>query len=309
MKQKNKENTEEKRKQVDEVIAKMEQGIKDVFESEKYKNYLKVMSKFYNYSIGNQILISMQNPKATNVLGYKSWQTKFKRQVKKGEKGIKILVPLIYKYDVEVENIDQNGNKNTTTEQRQNTYFKTSTVFDISQTEGKEIEDLNLVEELKFKVENFNSFFKCIKNISPVEIKFEEMKEDVKGYYSKANQEIVIKKGMSEGQILKTAIHELSHAILHSEENNNKGRSIKELEAESVAYVVCNHFDIDTSEYSFGYLAGWSKDKELKELKLSLETIKNTATNLIDLIKNELKEEQDIKVEEEKIENNMRFKM
>lgn len=135
------------------------------------------------------------------------------------------------------------------------------------------------------------------------------MKEDVKGYYSKANQEIVIKKGMSEGQILKTAIHELSHAILHSEENNNKGRSIKELEAESVAYVVCNHFDIDTSEYSFGYLAGWSKDKELKELKLSLETIKNTATNLIDLIKNELKEEQDIKVEEEKIENNMRFKM
>lgn len=287
-------------------IAELSENIKDgvlkVFESEKYKKHLDVMRKFHNYSLNNQILIFIQNPNATLVKGYKSWKNDFDRQVKKGEKGIDILAPSPYTITVENEKLDEHGNKildeqgNPILEKQKikmNSYRKV-TVFDISQTDGKKIEHLNLVEELKFNVENFNSFFNALKEISPVPVYVENINGNAKGYYSPSENKIVIKENMSQSQTIKTLIHEIAHAKLHNKENlkireEDLSRNTREVEAESVAYIMSNYLGVDTSDYSFGYIASWSSNKDLTELISSLETIQKASNELIEDLKKEFK--------------------
>ena len=346
--------------QVREITDKLEQGIKELFESERFKEYLRTMSKFYHYSFSNTLLIAMQKPEATYVAGYTSWQRNFDRQVMKGEKGIKILAPAPYKAKEEREKIDPStqkpildadGKPVTETVEVMRPAFKVVSVFDISQTDGKELPDI-IVDELSGSVENYAAFFEALKQESPAPIAFEDIPGGAKGYFSPVENRIAIQEGMSEIQTIKTAIHEIAHAKLHSidrpepepswkivmisdggtkrvflsgfaseaeanaaaehegwrfvDENRfewrleveedtsaaqdmRKDRHTKEVEAESVAYTVCQRYGIETSDYSFGYIAGWSSDKETKELKGSLETIRKTAAELIDSIDAKLK--------------------
>ena len=346
--------------QVREITVKLEQGIKELFESERFKEYLRTMSKFYHYSFSNTLLIAMQKPEATYVAGYTSWQRNFDRQVMKGEKGIKILAPAPYKAKEVREKIDPStqkpildadGKPVTETVEVMRPAFKVVSVFDISQTDGKELPDI-IVDELSGSVENYAAFFEALKQESPAPIAFEDIPGGAKGYFSPVENRIAIQEGMSEIQTIKTAIHEIAHAKLHSidqpepepswkivmisdggtkrdflsgfaseteaneaaeregwrfvDENRfewrleveedtsavqemRKDRHTKEVEAESVAYTVCQRYGIETSDYSFGYIAGWSSDKETKELKGSLETIRKTAAEMIDSIDAKLK--------------------
>ena len=278
--------------QVREITDKLEQGIKELFESERFKEYLRTMSKFYNYSFNNTLLIAMQNPESTYVAGYTSWQRNFDRQVMKGEKGIKILAPAPYKAQEEREKIDPvtqkpvigaDGNAVTETVEVLRPAFKVVSVFDVSQTDGKELPDI-IVDELKGTVENYEAFFDVLKQESPVPISFEDIPGGAKGFFSPFESRIAIQEGMSEIQTVKTAIHEIAHAKLHAVKpdekttpEDKKDRHTKEVEAESVAYTVCQRYGIETSDYSFGYIAGWSSGKETKELKSSLDTIRKTA--------------------------------
>ena len=290
--------------QVREITDKLEQGIKELFESERFKEYLRTMSKFYHYSFSNTLLIAMQKPEATYVAGYTSWQRNFDRQVMKGEKGIKILAPAPYKAKEEREKIDPStqkpildadGKPVTETVEVMRPAFKVVSVFDISQTDGKELPDI-IVDELSGSVENYAAFFEALKQESPVPIAFEDIPGGAKGYFSPLESRIAIQEGMSEIQTVKTAIHEIAHAKLHAihpdektAPEDKKDRHTKEVEAESVAYTVCQRYGIETSDYSFGYIAGWSSDKETKELKGSLETIRKTAAEMIDSIDAKLK--------------------
>ena len=295
---------ESKNNKLDETIKMLEQGILNVFNSDNYKNHLKVMSKFHNYSFNNQMLIYLQNPNATFLKTYKGWQNDFDRQVKKGEKSITILAPMPIKKDIEVEKNDEQGNRIKVKETVDLLLFKPISVFDISQTQGREIENLHLVEELKFDVSNFNSFFDTLKKISPVNISFENIESGAKGYYHIVDNRIVINNGMSQSQTIKTTMHEIAHSILHNKElqaKRNPSKETKEIEAESVAYIVCTHFDIDTSDYSFPYLASWSNVKELKELKASLEIIKNTSSELIQNIEDNLTKTLELQSKKENI--------
>ena len=290
--------------QVREITDKLEQGIKELFESERFKEYLRTMSKFYHYSFSNTLLIAMQKPEATYVAGYTSWQRNFDRQVMKGEKGIKILAPAPYKAKEEREKIDPStqkpildadGKPVTETVEVMRPAFKVVSVFDISQTDGKELPDI-IVDELSGSVENYAAFFEALKQESPVPIAFEDIPGGAKGYFSPLESRIAIQEGMSEIQTVKTAIHEIAHAKLHAihpdektAPEDKKDRHTKEVEAESVAYTVCQRYGIETSDYSFGYIAGWSSEKETKELKGSLETIRKTAAEMIDSIDAKLK--------------------
>ena len=290
--------------QVREITDKLEQGIKELFESERFKEYLRTMSKFYHYSFSNTLLIAMQKPEATYVAGYTSWQRNFDRQVMKGEKGIKILAPAPYKAKEEREKIDPStqkpildadGKPVTETVEVMRPAFKVVSVFDISQTDGKELPDI-IEDELSGSVENYAAFFEALKQESPVPIAFEDIPGGAKGYFSPLESRIAIQEGMSEIQTVKTAIHEIAHAKLHAihpdektAPEDKKDRHTKEVEAESVAYTVCQRYGIETSDYSFGYIAGWSSDKETKELKGSLETIRKTAAEMIDSIDAKLK--------------------
>ena len=290
--------------QVREITDKLEQGIKELFESERFKEYLRTMSKFYNYSFNNTLLIAMQKPEATYVAGYTSWQRNFDRQVMKGEKGIKILAPAPYKMQEEREKIDPvtqkpvigaDGNAVTETVEVLRPAFKVVSVFDVSQTDGKELPDI-IVDELKGTVENYEAFFDALKQESPVPISFEDIPGGAKGFFSPVESRIAIQEGMSEIQTVKTAIHEIAHAKLHSVKpdekaapEDKKDRHTKEVEAESVAYTVCQRYGIETSDYSFGYIAGWSSGKETKELKSSLDTIRKTAAEMIEGIDAKLK--------------------
>ena len=290
--------------QVREITDKLEQGIKELFESERFKEYLRTMSKFYHYSFSNTLLIAMQKPEATYVAGYTSWQRNFDRQVMKGEKGIKILAPAPYKAKEEREKIDPStqkpvldadGKPVTETVEVMRPAFKVVSVFDISQTDGKELPDI-IVDELSGSVENYAAFFEALKQESPVPISFEDIPGGAKGYFSHAENRIAIQEGMSEIQTVKTAIHEIAHAKLHAinpdekvAPEEHKDRHTKEVEAESVAYTVCQRYGIETSDYSFGYIAGWSSDKDTKELKGSLETIRSTAAEMIQSIDAKLK--------------------
>lgn len=290
--------------QVREITDKLEQGIKELFESERFKEYLRTMSKFYNYSFNNTLLIAMQKPEATYVAGYTSWQRNFDRQVMKGEKGIKILAPAPYKAQEEREKIDPltqkpvigaDGKAVTETVEVLRPAFKVVSVFDVSQTDGKELPDI-IVDELKGTVENYEAFFDALKQESPVPISFEDISGGAKGFFSPVESRIAIQEGMSEIQTVKTAIHEIAHAKLHAfkpdektSPEDKKDRHTKEVEAESVAYTVCQRYGIETSDYSFGYIAGWSSGKETKELKGSLDTIRKTAAEMIEGIDAKLK--------------------
>ena len=307
--------------QVREITDKLERGIKELFESERFKEYLRTMSKFYNYSFNNTLLIAMQKPDATLIAGYTSWQRNFARHVLKGEKGIKILAPAPYKATMEMEKIDPqtqkpildaDGKPVTETVEVMRPAFKVVSVFDVSQTDGKELPDI-VVDELTGSVENYAAFFEALTQISPVPIAFEDISGGAKGYYHLEDRRIAIQKGMSEIQTIKTAIHEIAHAKLHAinpdekaAPEDRKDRHTKEVEAESVAYTVCQRYGIETSDYSFGYIAGWSSDKETKELKGSLETIRSTAAEMIESIDGKFKvllaekaQEQTVEVEVE----------
>ena len=270
-------------KDIKEITEKLEQGVKEVFESDSYKAYLDFMGKFYNYSVNNTILIWMQKPDASLVAGYQTWQKKFKRQVRKGEKGITILAPCPHKFTKKIE--DEEGNVEE--KEIQYTSFRATTVFDISQTDGDEIPRIPC-NELTGEVENFEELLEKLKAVSPVPVSFEDIQGGAKGYFHTVENRIAILKGMSQQQTIKTLIHEISHAILHDRENGEEkdaNKGTKEVQAESVAYTVCSMLGLDTSDYSFGYVAGWSAGKEAKELNASMEVIRKTAKDIIESLR------------------------
>ena len=297
---------------VKEITARLEQGIQAIFDSDRYKEFLTAMSKFHDYSLNNTILIAMQG--GNLVKGYSQWQKEFDRHVKSGEKGIKIFAPAPYKVKKLVDKIDPDTRKpildsegKTVKEEKEVTVpaFKVVTVFDISQTEGKEFPDLS-VKPLLADVEQYEDFFAALEKASPVPIAFEQITNGANGYFSLTDKRIAIKAGVSELQAVKTAIHEIAHAKLHDvdlnaplEEQNRVDRRSREVQAESVAYTVCQHFGLDTSDYSFGYVAGWSSGKEMTELKASLETIQATAKELITEIEGHFTELQQRQAEQE----------
>lgn len=281
----------EKKGQTDrikELTDKLEAGIKEVFTSGRYREYLSAMNKFHSYSYNNSLLILMQKPEASYVAGFKTWET-LGRHVKKGEKGITILAPCPYKSVNYVDVIepdtgqvkrDEQGNVMKERKEISRASFKAISIFDISQTEGKPLPEL--VKELQGEIPDYKILMDSIRDVAPVPIRFDVWNETKKGYYDLENQEIVIKSGMSDLQTIKTAIHETTHSILHKDKEHTKDSRTMEVEAESVAFICCQHLGLDTSDYSFGYLAGWSSNKELPELKASLQTIQKTAHGVIE---------------------------
>ena len=289
-----------------EITDRLEQGIAELFDSERYKEYLKVMSKFHNYSFRNTVLIAMQKPDASLVAGFSAWKNNFERNVMKGQKGIKIIAPSPYKIKQEMQKIDPHTQKpiigkdgKPVTEEKEVTIpaYKVVSVFDVSQTEGKELPDI-AIDELPGDVDRYKDFFAALEKTSPVPIAFENIEGGSHGYYHLEDKRIAINEGMSELQTLKTAIHEIAHAKLHDidlnapkdEQQPHIDRRTREVEAESVAYTVCQHYGLDTSDYSFGYVAGWSSGRELSELKSSLETIRSAAAEIINSIDENLAE-------------------
>ena len=286
-------------KDMDSIMQSLESGVEELFTSNRYQEFLKTMAKFHNYSFNNTMLIAMQRPDATLVTSYKNWQS-MGRQVMKGEKGITIIAPAPYKKMKEKEVLDENQRPIMGTDGKPKTeqvevtvpHFKAVTVFDIAQTSGEPIQTL-APELLTAAVQDFDSFMQAIQKISPVPIRFDEIDGNANGYYHNVDKEIVIKKGLSESQTLKTAIHETAHAKLHDKEimeslGVEKDRLTKEVEAESVAYCVCSSFGLDTSDYSFPYIAGWSSSREMKEMKASMDVIRKTAGEMIDRLTEEL---------------------
>ena len=286
-------------KDMDSIMQSLESGVEELFTSNRYQEFLKTMAKFHNYSFNNTMLIAMQRPDATLVTSYKNWQS-MGRQVMKGEKGITIIAPAPYKKMKEKEVLDENQRPIMGTDGKPKTeqvevtvpHFKAVTVFDIAQTSGEPIQTL-APELLTAAVQDFDSFMQAIQKISPVPIRFDEIDGNANGYYHNADKEIVIKKGLSESQTLKTAIHETAHAKLHDKEimeslGVEKDRLTKEVEAESVAYCVCSSFGLDTSDYSFPYIAGWSSSREMKEMKASMDVIRKTAGEMIDQLTEQL---------------------
>ena len=288
-----------------ELMEKLEQGVKDVFRSDQYKEYLTVMSKFYNYSFNNVLLIAMQKPDASLVAGFSAWKNHFGRHVRKGEKGIKIMAPISRK--VKVEEKEEGGAKTSGAEMAEDpdkekktrnviTGFKVVSVFDISQTEGKELPEYYGAKELSGDVEDYTDLFAAIRETSPVPVGFEDIPGEAHGYYHQIEKRIALQERMSELQNIKTLIHETAHARLHAidpaaserERANQPDQSTREVQAESVAYVVCQHFGLDTSDYSFAYVAGWSSGKEVPELRASLDVIRNAAKETISAIEGQL---------------------
>ena len=282
------------RDRMKEITAKLENGVKEVFESEKYKNYLNTLSKFHNYSVNNSLLIAMQMPKATQVAGFNAWQRDFKRVVKKGEKGMKIIAPAPFKAKREVDKLDAKGKPvigadgRPVKEEKEITVpaFTVATVFDVSQTEGEPLPQLG-VNELAGSVDKYKEFYPAIEKISPVSVNFEKIPTGAKGYFQIEEKRIAINEGMSELQNLKTLIHEIAHARIHDIDKNapkdtpRADQRTREVQAESIAYTVCQHYGLDTSDYSFAYVASWSGGKELDTLKSSLDVIRKEADAII----------------------------
>ena len=283
-----------------EITDRLEQGIMELFDSERYKEYLRVMSKFHNYSFNNTLLIAMQKSDASLIAGFNAWKNNFGRNVMKGQKGIKIIAPSPFKIKQEMEKIDPHTQKpvigkdgKPVTEEKEITIpaYKVVSVFDVSQTEGRELPDI-AVDELTGDVDRYKDFFAALEKTSPVPIGFEKIEGGAHGYYHLEDKRIALDEGMSELQTLKTLIHEIAHAKLHDIDlnapledlENRPDRRTREVQAESIAYTVCQHYGLDTSDYSFGYLAGWSAGRELTELKSSLETIRSTAAEIINSI-------------------------
>lgn len=296
-----KQAAENRKSEMKEITEKLEQGVADIFSSEKYKIFLDTMARFPRYSYNNNLLIMLQKPDATLCQSYTGWK-KMGRFVKRGEKGIRILAPTPFKIDREQNKLDEkgqtildkDGEPVKETVQIDVTGFKLVSTFDLSQTEGEPLPTLG-VEELTGSVEGYAKFFEAIRNASPVPVAFEEIKGKAKGYFQTSENRIAIKEGMSEVQNVKTLIHEMAHAKLHNMTTQKvrddvQTRSSKEVEAESVAYTVCQHYGIDTSDYSFAYVAGWSKGKEMPELKESLGEIQKAASELITAIDEKVQE-------------------
>ena len=275
---------------LDEIMKALEEGVKDFMETDAYKSYLRAVGKFHNYSMNNVMLITMQRPDATLVAGYNTWKKSFNRNVKRGEKGLKIIAPMPVSVEKEEDRVDQYGNtykeKVTVTVPR----FRAVTVFDVSQTDGDPLPDISPAE-LKNEVNNYSAFLKAVEKASDVPINFIGIEGSAKGYFNVANNEISVAKGMSESQTLKTLIHEIAHSVLHNKDNGGVfiDTKTKEVQAESVAFSVCSHFGIDTSEYTFPYVTAWAGDKDLKTLRNSMDTIKDTASFLIHRIEDTYK--------------------
>ena len=281
---------------VKEITDKLEAGIQALFESEAFKNYLKTLSKFHDYSLNNTILIAMQKPDATLVAGYTAWQKNFGRQVQKGETGIRILAPTPYKKQMEVDRLDPvtqqpvlNPDGSTAKDLKEIMVpaFKVVNVFDVSQTDGKPLPSIG-VDELSGNVTNYEMFFEALKRACPVPVGFEDVPSGAKGYYHTVDQRIALQEGMSQVQTVKTMIHEMAHQKLHAIdpkdlplEEPRLTRNAKEVEAEAVAYTVAQHYGIETSDYSFAYIAGWSHGKDTPELKASLDRIRKAADEMI----------------------------
>ncbi|MFA7077286.1 MAG: YodL domain-containing protein [Syntrophomonas sp.] len=289
---------------IKEITDSLEQGIKDLFSSDRYMEYLRTMSRFHRYSLNNTILIAMQKPNATMVAGFNKWRDQFGRNVKRGEKGIKIIAPTPYKVKKEMEKLDpetkapmldRDGKIIIEEVEIKIPLYKVVSVFDVSQTEGRPLPQL--ADDLTGDVKQYELFIEVLKQASPVPIAFEEMKADMDGYFSQNDKRIAIRDGMSEVQTISAVIHEIAHAKLHdnslgqldaAQSNENaeplkpKSRRTEEVEAESVSYAVCQYYGVQTAANSFGYIAAWSKDKELPELRASLETINKTASGLIE---------------------------
>lgn len=283
---------EARKAEMEEITSKLEKGVKDIFDGANYQQYLNFCAKLPRYSVNNQILIMMQKPDATMCQSFTNWK-EVNRHVRKGEKGIRILAPAPYKMQKEQEKVDASGKTvldkdgepvKETVEVTINA-FKPVSTFDVSQTEGEPIPSPG-VDELTGSVEGYETLLAAIKEVVPVPISFEQIESGAKGFYHLEENRIVVQEGMSEAQTVKTLLHEASHQALHSKEamdsaGEKKSKNQKETEAESVAYVVCQHYGIDTSDYSFPYVATWSADKEVPELKASLDTIRRTASELI----------------------------
>ena len=281
--------------QLKEITERLEQGVKDIFTSEMYTKYLLTMSKFHNYSFNNTLLIAMQRPDATLVAGYNAWKNKFNRYVKKGEKGIQIIAPAPVKEREEREKIDkdtgltvlnENGEPEIEVVERVIPRFRVTTVFDYAQTDGEPLPTLE-VNELTARVKDYTLLKEAIEQVSPVPIRFGEIEGNAKGYYSHVDKEICVRADMGESQTIKTMIHEVAHAMLHDSDQmkqrgEEKDQLTKETEAESIAFTVCSALGIDTSDYSFPYVASWASGKELKELKDSMDTIRLTAANFLE---------------------------
>ena len=284
-----------------EITDRLETGIQQLFDSDRYKAYLTTMAKFHNYSFNNTLLIAMQGGQL--VAGFNKWKDTFHRTVKKGEKGIKILAPAPYKVKQKMEKrdeqgkpiLDKDGKPLTEEKTVQIPAFKVVSVFDVSQTEGEPLPSI-AVNELSGSVQDYQDFFKALEQASPVPIGFEDIEGGAHGYFHLLDNRIAIQEGMSQLQTIKTAIHEIAHAKLHAidpndpEQTNRPDSRTREVQAESVAYAVCQHYGLDTSEYSFGYVAGWSSGRELAELKASLEIIRNAAHELISALDEHLAE-------------------
>ena len=290
-------------KQLKEISERLEQGVKEIFTSERYTEYLNTMSKFHNYSFNNTLLITMQKPEATLVAGYQAWQKKFNRHVKRGEKGIQIIAPAPIREKQEIEKIDpvtkepvigDDGQPETEIVEMVIPRFRITTVFDVSQTEGEPIAELE-VPELTGSVQFYDTFMQALQNISPVPIRMMNVEGEAKGYYHQTEKYIAIKEDMSNVQTMKTGVHEVSHALLHDREVMDaegvlKDQTTKEVEAESIAYIVCNHFGLDTSEYSFTYIASWCESRDMKALKASMDTIRKTSSEVVENIEAQMHE-------------------
>lgn len=308
--------------QMYEITKQLEEGVKELFTSERYAEYLKTMSKFYNYSFNNTVLIALQRPEATLVAGYSAWQKNFHRQVKKGEKGIQIIAPsqrkekeVVEKFDPETNEpiLGPDGQPETEVVEHVVSDFRVVRVFDVSQTYGEPLQEL-AIQDLTEQVQNYPLFLQAVKEISPVPIRFGETGGKAKGYYSNKGKEIVVKEDMSESQTIKTLIHEIAHAKLHDREvleqaGEEKDQRTKEIEAESIAYTVCQYFGLDTSDYSFPYIAGWSENLKMWELRSFMDAIRKTAGEFIKELEGKMKELEIDRNERDSIQNEKEIKI
>ena len=289
------------REQLKEITDRIEAGIRDIFESgdmEKYRNYLRTMSRFHNYSLNNQALIHLQRPDATLVAGYNRWRDKFSRHVLRGEKGITIIAPTPYKKKIEQEKLDPDtklpildadGKVITEEKEIEIPMFRPVKVFDYAQTDGKPLPErvASPVASLTGSVENYEAFMEALRRSSPVPVEVKPLSADMDGYFSPKSQSITLREGMSEVQTVSAAVHEIAHAKLHNyglqqpEAHKHKSRNTEEVEAESISFMVCAYFGIETGANSFGYVATWSKNAELPEFRASLDTIGKTANGII----------------------------
>ncbi|MCQ2802796.1 MAG: ImmA/IrrE family metallo-endopeptidase [Bacilli bacterium] len=280
--------TEKGKENLDNALKMLEDGVRDVFESNKFQEVLDTMSKFHSYSMNNIILIESQRPTATNVAGFSTWK-KLGRNVIKGESGIQILAPVPRKYDVEVEKTDKDGNVTKEIEQKEYMSFRVAYVFDIEQTEGKEL-TLDITKTLDRENPNYEMLYDTLKQITDCKV-IEEDTGKANGYFNKVDNVIAVKKDNPLEQKIKTIIHEIAHSKLHNTpEASFMDSKHKEIEAEATAYVVCNYLGIDSSDYSFGYVVGWSRDKESDYLKSVLDKIKDVSNEIIDLTEDKYKE-------------------